>query len=174
MAGFGNVDFVIADLAEDTGLVREFVSVEMQAVDITGSVMPAYEAALLGKSEIPGKLSYGINWANVRKRYISQLIAKGFYHHHWGTRIVAVLQEPLYERLRQDIQFDELAPDTGGNTIIFMLYDFVEDPGREGAYNLRLRRAVGTSHNSLMMASMYQQVPSKEDFCRRIMANLDS
>jgi hypothetical protein len=174
MAGFGNVDFVIADLAENTGQVREFVSVEMQAVDITGSVIPAYEAIVGNTSDIEGRLSYGINWANVRKRYVSQLIAKGFYHHHWGTRIVAVLQAPLYERLRQDIQFDELDPATGSNTIIFLLYDFIEDGEREGVFRLRFQRAVGTSHNSLMMASMYRQVPSKEDFCQRILAGLRS
>ena len=43
MAGFGNVDFVIADIGQGEE-VTEFLSVEVQAIDITGSVMPAYEA----------------------------------------------------------------------------------------------------------------------------------
>ena len=47
MAGFGNVDFVIADIGRDEE-VSQFLSVELQAIDITGSVMPAYEA--YGKS----------------------------------------------------------------------------------------------------------------------------
>lgn len=170
MSNFGNVDMVVADISPATGNVRTFVSVELQAVDITGSVEPAYQGVLNSHPEVD--VDYGINWKNVRKRFVSQLIDKGFYHHHWGTRIVAVVQTPLYERLREAIQFDELPPDRGGNTIIFMLYDYRPDPNRPGAYYLVFDRAVGTSHNSLMNASLYQQVPSKEDFHKRILANL--
>ncbi len=76
MKGFGNVDFVIADLADDQS-VRQFVSVEMQAVDITGSVEPAFRAITNNVDETE-RFSYGINWANVRKRYVTQLVTKGF------------------------------------------------------------------------------------------------
>ena len=107
MEGFGSVDFVVADIDPETNHVRNFVSAELQAVDITGSVETAYTAVL--HSQILGvRPSYGINWANVRKRYISQLIAKGFFHHHWKTRMVAILQTPLYERFRKYIEFDEM------------------------------------------------------------------
>ena len=46
MATFGNVDFVIADIDEATNSVREFISVELQAVDLTGSVEPSYTAVV--------------------------------------------------------------------------------------------------------------------------------
>lgn len=170
MAKFGNVDMVIADIDDTTGQVRNFVSVELQAVDITGSYEPAYQGVLHSLPEV--NVSYGINWKNVRKRFISQLIDKGIYHHHWGTRIVAVLQTPLYEKLRESIRFEEIPSDSGGNTIIFMLYDYRPDPARPGAFVLSFDRVAGTSHNSLMMASLYQLVPSKEAFHERILANL--
>jgi hypothetical protein len=170
MANFGNVDMVIADIDPATGAVGTFVSVELQAVDITGSVEPAYQGVLNSQPVVD--VSYGINWANVRKRFITQLINKAFYHVHWGMRLVAVLQTPLYNRLHEAIRFDELPPNTGGNTVIFMLYDYVPDPARPGAYVLELDRVVGTSHNSLMTASLYQLVPSKEVFHERILANL--
>lgn len=170
MENFGNVDMVVADLDERTGEVREFVSVELQAVDITGSYEPAYQGVLHSKSEVD--VSYGINWKNVRKRFIFQLIDKGIYHNRWGTRIVAVVQTPLYDRLHEAIRFEELPPDRGGNTIIFMLYDYRPDPDRDGAVVLQLDRVVGTSHNSLMTASLYQPVPSKEAFHKRILTHL--
>lgn len=170
MAKFGNVDMVIADINRATGSVGTFVSVELQAVDTTGTFEPAYQAVLNSQPIVD--VTYGINWANVRKRFITQLINKAFYHYHWGMRIVAVLQTPLYNRLRDDIRFDELPPNQGGNTIIFMLYDYRPDPSRPGAYVLELDRVVGTSHNSLMTASLYQLVPSKEAFHARILANL--
>ena len=46
MGNFGNVDFVIADLDESQTIVRQFISVELQAVDITGTVEPAYQAII--------------------------------------------------------------------------------------------------------------------------------
>jgi hypothetical protein len=170
MKGFGNVDLVIADVDEQTRRVRKFVSVELQAVDTTGSVEPAYQAILASQDE--AVVSYGINWANVRKRYVSQLVIKGFYHHQWGTRIVAVLQAPLYLELRRYLNFQELDPAAGGNAITFLIYDFVPNPDHEGAFNLQFQRAVATSHESLMMAALYRQVPPVEEFCAKILANL--
>lgn len=130
MESFGNVDMVIADIDEVSGNVRNFVSVELQAVDITGSYEPAYQGVLHSSPTV--NVSYSMNWKNVRKRFVSQLIDKGIYHHRWGTRIVALVQTPLYDQLRKDIQFEEVPPDSGGNTIIFMLYDYHPDPMRPG------------------------------------------
>ncbi|MBX3322699.1 MAG: hypothetical protein KF757_06880 [Phycisphaeraceae bacterium] len=172
MKGFGMVDLVIADI-DATNTVRSFVSVELQAVDITGSVEPAYQA-LLGNAQVEGKISYGLNWANVRKRYVSQLISKGFYHHHWGSKIVSVLQEPLYAQFRHYIPFDELDPKAGTSNVVFMLYDFQDDPDR-GAPHRRLTftRAIGTSHNSLMTGALYRTPPDRAVFCQRILERLN-
>lgn len=169
MKGFGNVDFVIADVADDNS-VRQFVSVEMQAVDITGSVEPAFRA-LANNADETEKFSYGINWANVRKRYITQLVTKGFYHQAWESRIIAVLQTPTYDSFKKYIEFDELPAKTAGNSINFMLYDYVLD-NDTGAYHLKLDRVVSTSHNSLMMAAMYRKIPDKKVFCDRIVSRM--
>ncbi len=125
MEKFGQVDMVVADLDETTGTIREFVSIELQAVDLTGSVEPAYSGVLNSLESV--ETSYGVNWANVRKRYIEQLVSKSFYHHQWGTRMVAVMQTPLYDRLREHIQFDELIMGSHAAVdVIFLLYDYVE------------------------------------------------
>jgi hypothetical protein len=171
MASFGTVDFVIADVGP-SNQIREFLSVELQAVDITGSVEGAYQAVLNSQPAMPGKVSYGFNWANVRKRYIAQLITKGFFHHHWGTRIISVVQTALYDKIRRDIQFDELPPDTDCN-VVFMLYGYQPAPDKgPGAFRLTLDRVVGTSHNSLMMGSIYRTPPPKQEFCARIIERL--
>ncbi len=170
MANFGNVDMVIADLDATSGDVSTFVRVELQVVDIPGSYELAYQGVLNSSQLV--NVNYSINWKNVRKRFVSQLIDKGMYHYHRGMRIVAVVQTPLYEQLHKSIAFEELPADRGGNTIIFMLYDYQPDPDRPGAFVLALDRVVGTSHNSLMTASRYQPVPLKEVFHQRILANL--
>ena len=172
MMEFGTVDFVIADVDQNQNTVREFVSVELQAVDCTGSVEPAYNA-LLNSKLLEKRPSYGINWANVRKRYVNQLINKGIYHHHWKTRIVSVIQGPLYKKFQKDIQFVELSPTDASCNVVFMVYDFSPTPDKgEETHTLDLARVVGTSHESLLMAALYRPTPPKQKFCEKIIERL--
>lgn len=171
MAKFGNVDCVLADIDETTNSVKNFISVELQAVDISGSVEEAYSAVLNSRS-LPVRPKFGINWANVRKRFISQLVSKGFFHHHWGTKMVAVVQTSLYNKFREYIAFDELPPKSDCN-IVFMLYSYrPKNGGEPGELELVLDKAIGTSHNSLMTGSLYRKTPPREEFCLKIMQSL--
>lgn len=170
MEKFGKVDLVVADVDEATNSIREFVSVELQAVDITGSVEPAYSALL--NSEKMVNVSYGVNWANVRKRYIDQLITKSNYHRLWGTRMIAVMQTPLFDYLRAHMHFDELAPDAHGIDVAFLLYRYKEGEGDE-SHTLVFDRVVRTSQSSLMFSALTQVAPAKSEFSKRILARLD-
>ena len=168
MSKFGQVDLVIADFDEDARRIDQFVSVELQAVDTTGSVEPAYRALL--NSEAGVDVQFGINWANVRRRYIDQLIAKSFFHHQWGTRVVAVMQTPLYDYIRLHMNFDELQPGGAGIDVAFMLYDYVEG---DAEHTLVFDRVVNTSHNSLMTSTLYQQPPPRDAFARLVLDRLE-
>lgn len=175
MDNFGNVDFVIADIDIEKQHVNEFVSVELQAVDITGSVEPAYQAVINSEEIMEKAFHYGINWENVRKRYITQLINKGFFHHHWQNKIIAVIQLTLYENLRSKIKFDELDPKSDTTNIVFMLYDFdkIIKEDKTFRYEISFKKAIGTSHNSLMTAALYKTPPSKHKFEERILSILN-
>src|SRR5205823_1364030 len=143
--------------------IRHFVSVELQAVDITGSYLPAY-VALTNNQMMVDPPSFGINWANVRKRFISQLIAKGFYHHHWETRIIAVLQSNLFDKLQAHAHVPEVSLEE--SNIVFMLYQYA--PQKQGGLTFRLDRTVPTTHMNVMNAVLYERPPSKADFERKI------
>ena len=165
------VDLVVADLDTETGQIHEFVSVELQAVDLTGSVEPAYSALLNNQPVV--ETTYGVNWANVRKRFMDQLVAKSFYHHQWGTRVVAVMQTPLFDRLHEHIGFDQLPiGQTSAVDVVFLLYDYVEASSPQRDHTLVFDRALGTSHSSLMMHTLYQNPPPKEAFTTRILERL--
>ena len=167
MTGFGNVDFVIADMGKGES-VRDFLSVELQAIDISGSVMPAYRALREGR-HLNRRPSYGLNWANVYKRYITQLIRKGYFHHHWGTKIVAVIQDVVYNYICNWADFmrsDDVT--SSAVNIIFMAYRYEDDPTNLGAQRLVLDTVEGTSHANLQQAVLYKQAPSREAFCNSI------
>ena len=172
MKDFGSVDFVIADV-EENGTVGEFLSVELQAIDITGSVMPAYEALREGRLA-DRRPTYGLNWGNVYKRYITQLIRKGYFHHHWGTKIVAVMQDVVYDYIRNWAEFMR-SEDVKGNAvnIIFMTYGYEDGRSNSGAQRLELKTVEGTSHANLQQAVLYKQAPSRGAFLERIKHSLN-
>lgn len=167
MKGFGNVDFVIADQDAD-GSIGNFLSVELQAIDITGSVFPAYKALRAG-DQLPKRPTYGFNWDNVYKRYITQLIRKGYFHHHWGTKIVAVIQDQVYQTVIDKADFMRSTDITSPTVnIIFMTYVFEDDPENEGQFRPKLKRVEGTSHANLQAAILYKEAPSKDAFKSKI------
>lgn len=171
MDGFGNVDFVIADINDDGG-VNRFLSVELQAIDITGSVRPAYEAVLAGRL-LDKRPTYGFNWKNVYKRYVHQLIAKGYFHHQWGNKIVSVIQDEVYEYMQRDTKFMVSSDLHDPNiNIIFLVYGFDPTPAENGLRKMRVVNVAGTSHGSLQTAVLYKSPLPKEDFEQRILDRL--
>ncbi len=165
MKGFGNVDFVIAD-TPDGKTINQFLSVELQAIDITGSVRDAYDAILTGEM-LDKKKSYGFNWKNVYKRYINQLISKGYYHHHWGTKIIAVIQDEVYNYVCNDAEFMRTSDISSPNVnIIFMSYRFELDGA--GRYKPILDKVEGTHHSNLQNAVLYKKALSRDEFCNKI------
>ena len=168
MKGFGNVDFVIADIL-DSGQVGQFLSVELQAIDITGTVMDAYQA-WRNDTSLDRKKSFGLNWSNVYKRYITQLIRKGYFHHHWGTKIVAVMQDVVYEYIRESADFMRSKDVKDKNiNVVFMSYKMMKDTKFPGENRLVLSKVEGTSHSNLQQAILYKEAPSRDQFNEHIL-----
>lgn len=167
MGDVGNVDMVIADLSEDGTTIKNFVSIELQAIDITGTYEPAY-SSIIHNSVLEKRPTYNFNYRNVQKRFVTQLIDKGIYHHHWETKIVAVVQDVVYENLHNKIAFPELSIDQ--SNVVFLQYAMVLTKTSVGPrYQLKLKKVTGTQHNALMMSSFYKKAPPKEKFCQRIL-----
>jgi hypothetical protein len=72
-----SMDWVLAKI-QDNKLV-EYVGVEVQSIDITGNYRDAWYAYknLLPSSKSTPQSAHGLNWANVHKRLIPQIIRKG-------------------------------------------------------------------------------------------------
>lgn len=172
MAGFGNVDFVIADVKNDSE-IDQFLSVELQAIDITGSAFPAYQALRAGQ-DLDKRPTYNFNWDNVYKRYVTQLIRKGYFHHHWKSKIVAVIPEQVYKYIIGRAGFmktNDVKNDPQVN-IIFMTYRLEKDPTRPGEYRPQLVTVEGTSHTNLQNAILYKEPPQRDAFTTQIKSSL--
>lgn len=69
------VDWILARVLP-SGELAEFAAVEVQAIDTTGRYKPEVEALRAGAMAIPNSRA-GLNWENVNKRILPQLIYKG-------------------------------------------------------------------------------------------------
>src|ERR1035438_4174140 len=69
------VDWILA-LVDGGGELQEFVAVEVQSIDTTGNYRRERIAYLAGQ-QFSGSSTAGVNWENVNKRILPQLIFKG-------------------------------------------------------------------------------------------------
>jgi len=69
------VDWILA-LVDRGGELKEFVAVEVQSIDTTGNYRKERDAYVAEK-DFAGYSKAGINWENVNKRILPQLIYKG-------------------------------------------------------------------------------------------------
>lgn len=93
------VDWVLARL-DGKGNLAEFTAIEVQTIDTTGNYQTARDA-LLTKRELVSD-TVGLNWENVSKRIIPQIIYKGQVLQreelcHTGVFFVA--PDPVYRRV---------------------------------------------------------------------------
>lgn len=93
------VDWVLAKL-DVNGELEEFVAVEVQTIDTTGTYRNGYEALMHDRSTV--KTTAGLNWENVSKRILPQLIYKGQVLQRESLckkGLFFVCPHPVYERI---------------------------------------------------------------------------
>jgi len=120
------VDWVLARL-NSGGELQEFVAVEVQTIDTTGTYRPGYEA--LKSHRAVEKTTVGLNWENVAKRILPQLIYKGQILQReelCRSGLFFVCPAPVFERIMQRLGGQEgliryaLQP----ASITFAVYDY--------------------------------------------------
>jgi Restriction endonuclease NotI len=132
------IDYVLARLTK-TGDVAEFTAVEVQTIDTTGSYKPQSEAFFKNKSYIdsrgnnPGFLTVGLNWANVSKRILPQLIYKGYVlrrEQKCGKGLFFICPSAVLEKVKRRLGTKMLEYPIAAGTITFIPYDLGDDLGQ--------------------------------------------
>lgn len=135
-AGTGSyfVDWVLARLDEN-GELAEFTAIEVQTIDTTGNYREARTALLENRSVISDTV--GLNWENVSKRIIPQLIYKGQVLQREDlcrTGLFFVCPKAVYDRVLNRLGGRERIPTfpTQPASIHFVAHDYTEPP-RDGS-----------------------------------------
>ena len=139
----GTVDFFLVS-AKGASAV-DFVGIELQGLDTTGTVWPHRQAFLASKSvpvTVAENKSMGINWKMTAKTILVQLHHKVETFEAVGRRLVLVLQQELLDYMAKEFSFDHLEEPRLDNSMHFHPYGLLET---DHSISLELLRRRSTS-----------------------------
>ena len=153
----GSVDYMLVSVNQRK--VVDFVGVELQSLDTTGTVWPHRQSFLRSQGVEAESLKIkpmGINWKMTAKTILLQLHHKVRSFESVGRRLVLVLQQDLMKCMSHKFTFDHLEDAKLGNTIHFHPYRFVES---NDSNRLTLTRRYSTDARGISKALELRQDP---------------
>jgi hypothetical protein len=139
----GNVDYVLASVS--SGKVVDFVGIELQTLDTTGTIWPARQDFLKSKGvedlQSHEHTGFGMNWKMTCKTILVQLHHKIQTFEQFSSHLVLVVQDQLMNRLRENFQFEHIKSPKIGNSMHFHAYKI--DPS-DGELQLKLHERSST------------------------------
>ena len=145
----GRVDYFLVSVRDER--VRDFVGIELQTLDTTGTVWPERQRLLkeLGvprgdDAEISDK-TYGMNWKMTAKTILVQMHHKIRTFEHVNKKLVLVTQDKLLAYMTKEFNFGHLShPPTVGDPMHFHAYRMAEQPDHSYRLNLASRLSTDT------------------------------
>lgn len=118
------VDWILAHV-DASGKLLSFVAAEVQSIDTTGNYRAERKAYIKGK-DFTGTSTAGLNWENVHKRILPQIIYKGHVLRReplCQKGLFFICPKPVYEKITERLggTLDEIHQQAGALTI--MWYD---------------------------------------------------
>jgi len=143
----GKVDFVLISVRD--GIVRDFVGIELQTLDTTGTVWPERQR-LLAELRVPRldnaesvTKSFGMNWKMTSKTILVQMHHKIQTFEHLNKKLVLVVQDKLLNYMTREFDFGHLSsPAVIGDSLHLHSYGLAAEA--DGDYRLTLRSRLGT------------------------------
>lgn len=145
------IDWIIGKV-DERGDLTEFTAIEVQTIDTTGN----YRNGRLGLERDPRtieKTSAGLNWENVSKRIIPQLIYKAQVlqrESKVNKGLFFVCPTPVFNKIVERVGgIDALPPyPMNGATITFIAYDYLDSTVGPGAYTSELPIGLTRRHTT--------------------------
>lgn len=150
----GSVDYFLASVQNSK--VIDFVGIELQTLDTTGTVWPERQRFLtdLNILEEPeegyGNKPYGMNWKMTAKTILVQLHHKIETFEHLSKHLVLVLQDHLLNYMKKEFSFSHInTTPKVGDPMHFHSYKL--ELGNDQNYHIKLNERLST--DSLGLAS---------------------
>lgn len=146
----GHVDYFLVS-AKD-GKVKDFIGIELQTMDTTGTVWPERQKFLnergiqVSPEDLSIKKSFGMNWKMTLKTILIQMHHKSETFEHLNKHLVLIIQKPLYEHMRSDFNFEAINGVRLGDPVHIHSYNFEE---HENRLRLSLHERVSTDSEGI-------------------------
>lgn len=137
-----SMDWVLAHI--ENGKLMEYVGIEVQSIDITGNYRDAWYAARDQKTVIPPS-AHGLNWANVHKRLMPQIIRKSLVYSRSllvKNGLFFIVSEPVYQRFEEIIGSDIPTVNAPGKDVITVFTYNLGDPVPQGHVRKLIRNRI--------------------------------
>ncbi|XZO01021.1 MAG: NotI family restriction endonuclease [Microcoleus sp.] len=122
----GSVDYFLVS-AKD-GKVKDFVGIELQTLDTTGTVWPERQRLLKalgvprGDDSENSNKSFGMNWKMTAKTILVQMHHKIHTFEYVNKKLVLVVQDKLLNYMSREFKFDHLRNPAIGDSMHFHAY----------------------------------------------------
>jgi hypothetical protein len=143
----GSVDYFL--VSAHNGEPKDFVGIEFQTLDTTGTVWPARQEFLRSVGVVAevaladANKSYGVNWKMTAKTILVQLLHKVETFEAVGRSFVLVVQTPFMNYMEREFDFGHLSdPATLNDSMHFHAYDAIES---QGSMTIQLAQRKSTS-----------------------------
>ena len=143
----GSIDHFLVSV--QAGKVKDFVGIELQTLDTTGTVWPERQR-LLKKLGIPrhddgerSTKSFGMNWKMSAKTLLMQMHHKIQTIEHINKHLVLVTQDKLLNYMRGEFAFEHLrSPPAIGDSL--HLHAYAMERQKNQSYKLKLKERLST------------------------------
>ncbi len=142
----GSVDYFLASVRNRK--VKDFVGIELQTLDTTGTVWPERQRFLdevgvrVVKKDVKSEESFGMNWKMTAKTILVQLHHKVETFEAVNKHLVLAVQNPLIEYMKANFSFGHVKEARLGDSMHIHGYDLVEKAKR--AWRLELGTRLST------------------------------
>ena len=157
----GSVDYFLVSARK--GKAEDFVGIEIQTLDTTGTVWPARERFLrsvgvrVDAKAAGSSKSFGMNWKMTAKTTLVQLHHKISTFEHLSKHLALAMQDHFLAYMRREFQFGHLNPSRIGDAMHFHAYAFEQT---ERAYQVQLSERWSTDAAGISTALGLQAEPN--------------
>lgn len=150
----GSVDYFLVSVKD--GKVKDFVGIELQTLDTTGTVWPERQRMLetLGISRSDSaeesNKTFGMNWKMTAKTILVQMHHKVQTFEHLNKKLVLVVQDKLLSYMTKEFKFDHLeTPALIGDSM--HLHAYKMDNAGAGDYKISMSSRLSTDADGIGM-----------------------
>ncbi len=159
----GSVDYFLTSVLE--GCVKDFVGIELQTMDTTGTVWPERQRLLrnlgfdVDDADVSSEKPYGMNWKHTAKTTLIQLHHKVRTFEYLKRHLVLVVQDQLLNYMRREFVFDHLDSARDADPMHFHSYRFERG---KGGNRVLLDDRLSTDANGIATCLGLQAEPNVE------------